>query len=588
MMAHEEVNSNGISGNDSDTAASNVLAQARKDVGRLCELTGVNKVVIVDDELEAKPEFENLVGRYVKLRNESPETLAKIPQFESIDREGDLEDIRPDLQEVWDSFDEPKQDELLAELGWITGQKTFAALTDLLTNQQTIFLSLKQWRDRKEELTTPEALAESLYLFDLDMEKEGGAIDEGMRTIQSLLRGVTGQCLCGLLSHLVAEDNEYEDWQTFVQNYDLHDHKDRFAVISKKHLPASPMAFAQRLKRVAITSHCVEIREKVEGVLDDAFSEAKGKLASLNVYDFEEIVFQSSYAEGVWEPDTLLRVLSLHTQQAARNLLKSNRGVESLASKIRSVVDIGFRPDDAPVASSRKIMRLELYEDASFLSNHHIPLDLGDIFRRTTGATEFVLLAQPCDIMCRNIGDDRAKEVLVAKIIEMPIGKMPSPDPKAYWKLIEYSTDTNKVKYVDFRSVSAIPIMALDMTVFNNNGLSSFKVGSPCPASVIPSWQRLHQKINRQIGVWIRRFENSVSIKPKDSIGESRKLVADALTGSVQDYTTGKFDLKNSKLTYDVKRVSRVKPPRAASLFRSYTAFLTRDGFDHELTRRMD
>ena len=144
-------------------------------------------------------------------------------------------------------------------------------------------------------------------------------------------------------------------------------------VISKKHLPDAPVSFAQRLKRAAIAPLCDNLKDEVVKVLNTSLEEAKKEIDDLNIYDFEEIVFQSSHNEGVWEPDTVLRILALYTQRSARKLLKENKEIETVAARVRDVIELPYRPSDAPAPSSHDILRLERYEEKEFLDDHHIP-----------------------------------------------------------------------------------------------------------------------------------------------------------------------------------------------------------------------
>ncbi|HYE18501.1 MAG TPA: hypothetical protein VEA69_08655 [Tepidisphaeraceae bacterium] len=561
------------------------LALAKTAVGRVFTLLGIKTVVIVDDELDAAPEVGDLIARYRIYLKEAPERIETIKELESVARSDDEADVRQDLQELWDRLTEEQRERILLRMDWISGRKTFQALNELLADHNPTFISLSQWKDRELELTAPEVLPKSLFLFDLDMRKEGGAIDEGMRIIKSLLIRFGASCYCGLLSHRIAKDAEFQDWKEYTKAHQLEPHRDRFVVISKKHVPDAPMVFVKRVKRAAISSLCYELRRDVEYVLNDAVGAARREIAELNVYDFEEIVFQSSYIEGTWEPDTVLRILALYTQREARKLLKANVALEEKASRIRSVVDIVYRPTDAPTSSSRRIMRLENYEDGEFLRDHHIPLDLGDIFQTRSGVDEFVVLAQPCDIMCRNEQTGkRPEEVLVAPIIKRVAKDKSLDKAPAYWKLDSYSTDGVTEAYADFHGVRSIPVLALDLAVFDSYGTATFRLGQNCPSNVIPAWKLRYAAVAEEVGRILKRYEGSGGAEPDKAQGEAVRLIADALTTSVRGFATGSIDLTTRTLSYDLERISRLKAPRAASLLRAYTAYVARDGNDHDLT----
>jgi hypothetical protein len=562
---------------------------ARAALDRVFKLLGVKRVVIVDDELNATAEIGDFIARYLKLRRDNAARVKQMAALASVTHDATEEaDVREDLQKVWDQLDDDKRDELMMNMDWISPKRTFSALDELLRGYHAEFLSLAKWKEVQAAATEAAALAESLLLFDLDMSKDQGTQDEGMRIIKSLLTTVKTQCQCGLLSHLVGKHDEYQVWQQYVQDYELQEQQGRFVVISKKHLPDAPIVFAQRLKRAAISSPCDSLRREVAQVLDEAFSDAKGHLSKLNVYDFEEIVFHSSHMEGVWEPDTLLRILALHTQRAARKLLKTKPEVEEHASRVRSVIDIGARPADAPAPSSQEIMRLELYEDADFLSTHHIPLDLGDLFQVDSTGTEYILLAQPCDIMCRNVGeDDRPNHVFLAPLVERATKDKQLDNAPAFWKLDAYSSDSAKTKYVNFHGARPVPILALDLTVLHAEGKAAFKTGQECPNNLIPAWQRRFEGIAAEVNRLFERYEGIRAAQPQGQLVDTEQIIAGALIGVVPDVLKGQLDIANRALIYDLRRIKRLKVPRAAALLRSFSAYMARDGFDHDLRVRI-
>lgn len=583
------------------------FGEARSALKQIFDLLEVERVIVVDDDLNSDPQLSDFTQRCFRFFNQNPLRLRCIDGLElqeGVEEDFD-EDIRPQLEDIWGDLDEVEQSQLMEKLDWIAPEKTVSALKQLCEGYQIDFLSLQGWRDSFAANTSDDALAKTIFLFDLDMSKEvaaGGCDDEGMRLISEMLKSGRN-CQCALFSHRVEEDAEYDAWREYVADYDLKEYQHDFVVISKKHLPKAPIVFAQRLKRAAIAPLCDELTEEVVNVLDAALGDAKREIDDLNIYDFEEIVFQSSHNEGVWEPDTVLRILALYTQRSARRRLKENKRVEGAAAQVRKVIDFPYRPPDAPAPSSREILRLERYEEKAFLCDHLIPLDLGDIFRNEDGQ-EFVLLAQQCNIMCRNSDDFvRPHSVTIAPLVVK--GKV-KPTPRL-WEMEAYATGKGEYTYVDFLDVISVPILALDLTVFNNNGKSVFYMDSVCPLNAIPAWRKRHEQVSDEIKSIVGRYATaSIQLanegEPEPAASEpsatndaeevvvdngidTQQLLCHALTNSVSGAVVGAIDLESRMISYNIERVSRLKPPYASALLRAYAAYLARDGFDHDLTR---
>lgn len=592
MTAGNEAQAQGSPAVEAERKDEQRLPEARDALNRVFSLLGIDKAIVVDDELTSLPDFEDFVGTYRALLHDNPNRLKQVNKRLGVAAsEDEIDDLRQDLRARWDELNDEAREALMIMIGHKPNRKVISKLGELLSQYQPEFLSLAQWRQRQEMLTSPQALSTSLLLFDLDMSKEeGGTSDEGMRIIKALLERHAGKCQCALLSHHIAKDAEYKDLQKFTEDHQLGERQARFVVISKLHLPDEPIIFAQRLKRAAITSPCDALRREVAAVLNQAFSEAKCELAQLNVYDFEQIVFQSSYAEGVWEPDTLLRILALYNQRSARALLKGNRSVEKNASLVRSLIDIPYRPSDAPAPKAQEIMRLEMYEDGAFLNEHHIPIDLGDIFQTASGVGEFILLAQPCDIMCRNNKGDnqnRRREVLVAPIVERPATDKSFERSSAFGKLEAYSDNSATAKYADFDAVRAVPIMPLDLTVFEPGGNALLCVNDVCPENVINSWQLRFADVKEEVKALLQRYEEWSATGLQAVQGEVMETVARALAMSVSGFVTGTLDSASCTIKYDIRRVSRLKTPKAAALLRAFASHLSRDAFEHPLTRTL-
>jgi len=64
---------------------------------------------------------------------------------------------------------------------------------------------------------------------------------------------------------------------------------------------------------------------------------------------------------------------------------------------------------------------------------------------------------------------------------------------------------------------------------------------------------------------------------------DAGKLALSTSLGNLMQIT---IDSRRSSIKFDVKRVGRIKQPRAGALLSRYANSLARDAFEHDLTRR--
>ena len=176
---------------------------ARRALKQIFDLLGIEQVIVVDDDLDSEPELGDFTERCRNFFNKKPQRLSCIPKLTV--REGDDfdDDIRPQLEEMWQPANDDSRDQLMVRLGWIAPKKTVSSLKNLCQGYTIKFLSLQDWKAEFDVNTSKDVLGKTIFLFDLDMSKEkNGHNDEGMRLIAELLKTVKN-CQCALFSHLV-------------------------------------------------------------------------------------------------------------------------------------------------------------------------------------------------------------------------------------------------------------------------------------------------------------------------------------------------------------------------------------------------
>ena len=568
---------------------------AKEMLDELFALMKIRRVVVVDDEWASTPDVELVFAGIASFKAANKEqSLRDVKHLQGLKLAEDQAAWDSDLRARWDTLSKGEKAEVCKQLGIDVedaSKPSATALTQLLAGHELHILSLADWNLQRKDLLEQARAEPTLFLFDQDMEKSpGGTKDEGMRIIAALLKSTdhsNAQMCFALFSNLVNANVEYESHEQFVADYKLDDQKHRFVVISKQHLHTKPEALAFRLKRVAINPWCNELRDRLFEAIKDSYGEAKAKVDALSIYDFEQIVFQSSYQEGVWEPDTLIRIFELFHRVAARNRAKADATVAALATKVRRLIVFPYLPEDLPKGKAAELSRLEVYEDGSYLQAHHMPIDAGDIFQKVGGTKQYILLEQPCDLMVRGeSGNRKLAQAVLAEIIDQEKIKEVSP---GFVELPFYLADAERRAVVKLTGAPTVPLVVLDLCVFQADGEAAMSMESKCPDDLIPAWQKRFDRVQAEVKKIIDQYR-SMTVAG----GASRNLPSEVdlsiqrfLTQSVSGVVAGKISFSPDRVSYNLKRVRRLKQPRSGSLLRDFSYYKSRDAFEHDLTRTL-
>jgi len=567
------------------------LQSAREAARSLFSVMNIKRVIVVDDVLSTPFMAADVIGQCVAYLNAGKvAVLQAVSELAGIDFEiADREVLTTNLRALIEPMEEAVRRSVAVQLADAKDDKNDAEnasrtqLENILQDFEVRCLSLAQWNAEKAGLLGDATAAATLFLFDQDMSQaegtEVGSAVEGIRIIAGLLTENPERAIyCALITHTVPAGHEYEAINVLAKEHGIEGAKDRLVVISKAHLRDDPMAFAFRIKRAAIAPRCGELKSMVLTVVKEAVEHARKELESLNVYDFEQIVFQSSYLEGVWEPDTLIRLFNLFHRREARAKAIAHDGIRDTADAVRQVIEIPFKPDDAPKSSSSAIMRLEMFEDADYLNTHHLPLELGDIFQGKKGRL-FVLVVPPCDLMVRSDGArPGCDEAALAGVFDAN-----TAGEKLWFKLPYFDASTFTTKWVRLSKPAVLPLRVLDLTVFDNEGKSKMRFDQPAPKGLIPSWTKRYDRLASELRDIHTKYAGLTAGLEGNQKNEALRHVRISMTGGGSQFP-GDIDMNNNEISYNLKRVGRLKEPFASALLRAYSAFVSREAYEHPFT----
>ncbi len=434
-------------------------------------------------------------------------------------------------------------------------------------------------------------------------------VGRNLRIIGNLLKmHPESKIYCGLLTSLYHLSSVHEDWKAIAAENSLDRER---SVIPQDSLDKDAKPFLALVKLVVMNSPANLLRETLITAFENCLKETSKSVEKLDVFEFERMVCLTSSTEGVWEPDTLLRIISLFHKKFVRKQLRSNSAVYEYADYLRALSAIPIGEWGGPTEMEVALRQLEWFDQADDLNQMHLPIELGDVFEiESRPGKRYVLLAQPCDLMMRQRGE-RHHTVENALLLEMThageqpgnssesTGEQPAAsgmsnseeqsggssisnedDETLYFRLEFY--ESHQDWRVSLRQIHYVSLDVLDLCVFSSNGQSEFSTSDKVPELLSYAWRARHPRLVKVMSKACKRYVELMKMngmKPTDAA----KLVLSSSLGNLMKVI---IDPKGTTLKFDIKRVGRIKQPRAGALLSRYANSLARDAFEHDLTRR--
>lgn len=543
---------------------------SKESTKQLFSVMGVTRVVCVDDQYVV-PELgiDQIIGLFQVLEKEEQQ---KISAFSEVDSSKPPEVWKKKLTDAWGKLEKDDKQEVetqLKDLGKEENSEidSLAPLKDLLDFVDLKMLSPDEWKQQKDILLDESKNTPTLFLFDKDLSNADMG-DEGGITLLKQAIGCDN-AICGMLSHHFPKDAEYGEWEKFVNEHKLA--PNRFILISKQHLdPESWLGFARMLKLTLLNAPCRSLASLLSERMKNGIDAANTNISAISVYDFEDIVFRKSQKEGIWEADTLFRILSLYQKKELRGKAESNEEIHNTVKKIRHIFSVETGPHSSQ-KKSQEIQRLEWYDEAQEVNSQLSPISLGDIFQRTGSTKKYILLCQPCDLMVRSNGrrNYELADVFLAEISS-------KFNEKYAFKKLKFF-DNKSESYVNFQCRAAVSLDILDLCAFNADGSATYGKEILSNSLLIPAWTSRGTELST-------RYEKvlaDITTPPRQSNEEkAAKMPKSSRDGK---FAKGTHHPANKTIQYSVTRVGRVCSPFAEDILGSFCSYLSRPAFGMEL-----
>lgn len=554
---------------------------AAKLIAHLFEVMGIKRVVSVDDDYEGNlPQLLTLVARLV---DAGSSTFAEIIDLEVPDEIWEVS-----LTDFWEQSTTSEQRGLLASAKKQAGvedqqeQPDVSFLRPLLPPDDVVeFVAYTpdEWQESRRAVIEEAKNLPTLVLLDRQM---GNSNDAGIRLAETIFdEDHDGKVFVGLLTRTIAKGDEHFQWKKLSEdNAKLK--PERFVVMSKDNLGPDPEAFAQPIKLVLMAIPAEKLREEMRATIALGIDHAFSRMLELSPQEFEKMIFGVSMKEGVWEPESLLRVFQILMRQEVRKVMYESRDMRANANVIRELCAV-TPPAPPETAAAIVVAQAERYDQGDHLNPIYLPVESGDVFETASGS-HWVLVEQPCDFMVRSDGT-RAPEMFDAYLL--PIKDSPPSAQDAGYKLDFYYED-GRPAWAHLNRACSVPVEALDLVAANANGRSSYTMNMEAPAGMWPAWALRFNKVAERLN------GTSVVLSDLEKLGKGQmkstlrtRLVETLFAGHKRSgRKIGVTVDEAGTLKYDLERVRRILQPHSRALLLEYSRFRARDAFDPDLASR--
>jgi hypothetical protein len=563
----------------------------------------IERVVFVDDK--SLPEIDvGSVFSAVVTKPELAGTLADV--FPGVDLSIDNNALTAQLGAVVDKMDSNALDALqrlmapmspdaseLEDLLNLKGLMPASVQLSLMTPDEWV----KSHADLVQQCTTDKR---TLFLFDQDLngDRARHGFTIGTDIIKSMSEadpeGFGTRWFCGLLSNTLEPGAEVASWRELANAHTIN--LKFFMPIAKGNLKDPPTFFGA-VYRTVINTYCETMKSLAQHGFRAALETALERFNELDPIDFEHMVVGTSDKEGVSELDTLVRLYGImHKDHVRENLLSEKTVVpfNNAAIAMKAVADLDR---NLPAETHERMLQLrksELYDTAALINGFHDPLRNGDLFQVESAeggeAAQYVLMAQPCDLMVRGNGE-RGRErdfkiAFLAKITDIT-DQSPLRD-EVHFELKYFSGDGGKTMKIEFPTATPANLFVLDLSVLQNDGSCILN-----PETILKTVQRFPTRSwDARVRTLVKHFKRTkidVEAARKKHGDEAASCYATAIIPRVAQSSglkkLGTYD--EGAFAYTMKRTGRIRDPLATSALAAFGRYLVRDAYGHDFAKSL-
>lgn len=584
----------------------------KEKITKLLELINIKTVYYVDDEnnlTDFPIEYLNALLR--KLFDIKETKCLREIKIAGFDPDFGMEEALDFLKENWTKIKIKKKIETYNLIESNTGTESLnidfkraQKIKEYIPDSHLKILSPIEWEEEKKIISTKYTENDkALVLFDEDLKLSQGKFEtiKGSDLIVEIKKTKKiDNIRCTLLTHKTSIEDELKFRDKLIEEKNELSINDFFP-LSKARLD-TPELFGDGIKKTLINSHIEEIKKHSKAVIISAYKNAIEYIEKFDTYDFEDTIVKSSINEGIWEPETLVRISNIHFENDLKQRMVETDYAKKVNKEFKELYryksnNFNFVSDRKPFTDKYKLRHSEFYDNGEFFNKLRKPIENGDIFK--INKDNFILVAQPCDLMVR--GRDDSLGMRLTKIITLL-----KIENKTYTTNNNFHKDSNdqsqfvlpyfslnKKDYgvVNFNDSKIVDVDLLDLCVFNAEGECKFDLDDTTI------------DLDYLSTVWVKRLEdvrkkmnsyNETLLDVKEKLSKLEKIECalflrefypHLLISNVNSNENYILWHEYGMFNFLAKRTYKVKEPLSSLLLQKYSGYLFRTAEPHDYAK---
>jgi hypothetical protein len=157
------------------------------------------------------------------------------------------------------------------------------------------------------------------------------------------------------------------------------------------------------------------------------------------------------------------------------------------------------------------------------------------------------------------------------------------------FELPYFDENTGGSHYINLRELHTVKLHILDFCVYREDGIAKLRLEDPCPEEVLPTWKLHYERTVCNFAEKAIESYEEVSNELKDK-GVSQVTIDRALGHIIPKFSSSKLfegavDLSDRSISYNFKRIGRLRQPQSAAMLTKYASFHSRLAFEHDFGR---
>ena len=441
---------------------------------------------------------------------------------------------------------------------------------EVLKSYQPQQLTPSQWLARSDELISRAESEPTLFLIDqrLGDGREGGSL------VKDLLARDSEGCFFCILTADVEIENEFGYWQNMCEKYGLQ--PGQVGIVAKEYLTVDQIGFARMLKISLTAGEVIDVQEGILAAAREGLNAGLERFRELDLPTLTSLVFESSYVEGAWEIETILRVVKAFIGESLDSRVYGSQKIADAVKEISAAASVTTGADERLRKLAFEIQHAERYVTDDYLSGRRVALANGDLFEvidTSNAASLWVLVAQACDLAIRSDGKRNGSPT---HLTVLPVEQREKVPRGAHVELLHYFEPSADRAFVRLTTPGHVPTAILDLAAFSATGEAVWVRGAEVDTMRVVGWERRVGKVSEQLN---RAFHDD------DHLDDDLRRRIHELRLPSANNPEILPTVENDTVRYPIRRVGRLRERQAETVLQAFGLALSRTAEVHDLAR---